>query len=568
MQRDLNRLSTRHFDLVVVGGGIYGACVAWDAVLRGLSVALIEQGDFGHATSANSQKIVHGGFRYLQHGDVKRMRESIRERRALMRIAPHLVHPLPVLIPTYRHGLQRRPLMWLALAAYDLIAHDRNHGVQDPHHHILRSRLLSRTECLQLEPGLEASGVTGGAIWYDGQVYNSERLTLAFLRSAAESGACVANYVRVTGFLQEDHCVSGVTALDVLSGRTLHVRGRLVVNTSGPWINKLLGYVGGQASSRRVPFSKTINIVTRPLTQRYALSVMRTPQPSGASHNGHARRLFITPWRDRAIVGTAHTRCDGDPDACRATSEEITALVDALNAAYPAAALRAEEVSLVHVGLMPLAEAGPEADPSNLAHRYEIRDHERLGGLAGLISVLGVKYTTARDIAEKTVNLAMRKLGRPLVVSRSAQVPVWGGRIERFEEFLVQALRERPFGLADETIWQLVRNYGSDYRAVLKYIHADPGLGRRLGVSSGVIRAEVSHAVREELALTLPDVVFRRTELGTAGHPGADALETCAALMAQELGWDLARTARELEDTEAMFTRCGARATEVAGAGR
>lgn len=200
MKRNLEELSNTQFDVLVIGGGIYGACVAYEATLRGLSVALVEKQDFCGATSANSLKTIHGGLRYLQHADFKRMRESIYERRTLMKIAPHLVHPLPVLVPTYGHGLKGIEAMTVALKINDLVSCDRNLGLPDPQKHIPTGRTLSPTECLNTLPGISADGLTGGAIFHDAQVYNSERLVLAYLQSATQLGLRVANYLEVTGF--------------------------------------------------------------------------------------------------------------------------------------------------------------------------------------------------------------------------------------------------------------------------------------------------------------------------------------------------------------------------------
>ena len=575
MKRNMDRLSQQRHDLVVVGGGIYGACVAWEAVRHGLSVSLVEQHDFGHATSANSQKIIHGGFRYLQQLDVKRMRESIRERRHLMRIAPHLVHPLPFLVPTSRRGIQRRLVMRVALALYDLVAWDRNLGVRDPSKRIPNGRLVMREACLRLAPGIDAHGVTGGAVWYDAQVYNSERLTLAFLHSAAEQGAGVANYVQVTGLLKEANRVTGVTAVDRLTGRTLEVRGRLVINTSGPWVNRLVGTPQGARSGWRVSFTKTINVVTKSLTNNHSVSVTLPHREGDAGHeSGCCRRVHITPWRGRSIVGSLHVAADDHSEAAQATESEIARLLADVNTAYPGASLTPEDVSFVHVGLLPREEARPgrRVSPDRLSDHYEIRDHGAVDGMEGLLSVVGVKYTTARDVAAKVVRLALKKLGRAPVRSRGGQAVLHGGRIERFDAFLEQALRTRPCGLADDILRQLAFSYGSEYPRVLEFVERDPALGARVDTRSPVIKAQVLYAVREELAWTLRDVVFRRTELGSLEHPGAAALRACAEIMAAELGWDAARVEREIEETEHVFVSMGVlpggyarREAEVAG---
>jgi len=567
MKRNIDNLAGRAFDLIVIGGGIYGSCVAWEAALRGLSVALVEQGDFGHATSANSQKIVHGGFRYLQHADLTRMRESIRERKILMRIAPHLVHPLPCVLPTTRAGLHRRTIMRLALACYDAIAWDRNIGVMDPQKRIPRGRIVSREECLRLAPGVSDPEITGGAVWYDGQIYNSERLTLAFLRAAADAGACLANHAQVTGFLQEGRRILGVRAQDALTGRTVEVRGRIVVNTAGPWITRVLGLALQSQPTAHTPLSKTINLVTtRALTNGHAVSVALPYRPGAHGQDTGNRRLYLTPWRGRTIIGSAHLVFRDHPDACRVTPEEIKGLLADVNTAYPGAALTREEISFVHMGLMPFEDRDGRGNPAQLSRRYRIRDHQD-DGLEGLISVEGIKYTTARDVAQKVVDRVMQRLRRRPVPSRSAATPVAGGHIASFEEYLATVLRERPHGLDEDILRQLVYAYGSDYTQVLQVAADQVDWLQRVSPASLVIKAQVVYAVREELAQTLQDVVLRRTELGTLGHPGRDALEACAGVMAQELGWSRQQIERELEETERAFARILAQPLQ-AGAGQ
>ena len=215
---------------MVVGAGVYGAATAWDASLRGLSVALIDKADFGSGTSFNNLKTIHGGIRYLQHADFKRMRESVRERRNLMRIAPHLVHPLPFLVPTYRGGFMKsRAVMRMALVVNDLVSWDRNR-LDDRQKHLPAGRALGRDECLQLAPGLESENLTGGVLWHDAQMHNSDRLTLSFVLSAAEEGAVVANFVEATNLIRARGRVVGVQARDALEDADgLEIRGKLVV---------------------------------------------------------------------------------------------------------------------------------------------------------------------------------------------------------------------------------------------------------------------------------------------------------------------------------------------------
>ena len=218
MKRDIEKLSETEYDVVIIGAGIYGACAAWEAASRGLKAALIDKGDFGSATSANSLKIIHGSLRYLQDLDFKRMRESSNERRVLMKIAPHLVHPMPVVMPTYGHGAKGKEIMKLALLVNDIITFDKNKG-NSPEKHIPRGKIISKNECIEILPDIDKKGLTGAALWYDAQMHNSERLTLAFVQSAANAGADVANYVEADRFVMDGNKVTGVKAIDNLTGK-------------------------------------------------------------------------------------------------------------------------------------------------------------------------------------------------------------------------------------------------------------------------------------------------------------------------------------------------------------
>lgn len=559
MKRDLGRLCTTYFDLLIIGGGIYGACAAREAALRGLSVALVDRGDFGHATSSNSAKIVHGGFRYLQHLDLKRMRESIRERRHLLRIAPHLVHVMPFVLPTYREGLERRPVMAAALRLYDTIAWDRNHGQRDPAKMIPPGQIISREACLRLAPGVRREGLTGGAVWYDGQLYNPQRLVLAFLRSTEAWGACVANYVEVTDLLENGSRVTGVRIRDRLTGRSGTVRGRLVLNTTGPWVNRLVTGMHGGKGRSLVSFSQVIDLlVNRQFTDGYHGLSVRAPASRRSGDPDAARRIFIKPWRGRTLIGSVHRASPTDGDVGLATTGDLGQLVAHVNAAYPGASLRLEDVVAVHTGLLPRPARSP-ADPGSLQHHYAIVDHRRRDGIEGLLSVIGVKYTTARDVADKVVTVALRKLGRRQAPSRGAAIPVWGGELASLDAFLSERLEADGAAFGEDVVRQLVYNYGNELKRVMRYCNEQPALGRRLARDSTVIGAEVIHGIREEMAQHLGDVVFRRTELGTAGYPGQEALSTAAVLMAGELGWDAARTAQELEATRDDFRRAGCR---------
>jgi glycerol-3-phosphate dehydrogenase len=553
VKRNIAALTEKEYDLVVVGGGTFGVCAAWDATLRGLSVALVERGDFCQATSANHFKMVHGGIRYLQHADLPRIRESSRERNALLRIAPHLVQPLPIMIPTYGHGLQGKEILQAGLMLYDLLVCDRNRGLRDPARRIPRGRLLARRECLELHPELEKRGLTGAALFYDAQMYNPPRLVLSYLRSAVQAGAQAGNYLEVIGLLQRGTQIYGVEVRDLLSGDQLEIRAKVVLNAAGPWAQGLLANWLGLQLRPTFMFSRdACFIVGRRLVGKSALAVLgRTKDPDALLSRQH-RHLFLVPWRDATLVGVWHIVYPGDPDAFTVTEDELQGFLDEINIAYPPLTLTLQDISMWNAGLVLFGENQPGATDLSYGKRSYLVDHAKAHHVQGLVTLIGVRATTSRGMAEKAIDLVYTKLGRKAPRSTTAVTPIYGGRIEVFEEFLRQAIARRPVGLSPEVMPPLVHNYGSEYQRILKYVDEEPAWAATLGTSK-VLKAEVVHAVREEMAQKLSDIVFRRTELGTAGHPGKQALRTCAELMAAELDWGQQRMQEEIGAVDTAY---------------
>ena len=557
MERNLTRLSNTPYDLLVVGGGIYGVSLARDAALRGLRVGLVEGGDFGHATSFNTLKVIHGGFRYLQHLDIPRMRESIYERMVLMRIAPHLVHPIPFLLPAYGNGMQGKGIMRMALALNDLIGWDRNR-LRDPDKYLPRGRVISKSECLRLIPGLSDEDLTGAAIWHDCQLYNSERLVMAVVKDAVKAGADAVNHVEVHGFLRQRNRINGVQAIDQLTGNKLEITAKIVVNAAGPWVHRILELSNGCPDRRRLPLAKAMNlVVNRPLVSKFAVGISskRKYVDTRAVFNKGHRVFFMVPWHGYTLIGTTQWPFGAEPDRAALTESEVEGFIAEINESYPAARLKREDISFVNWGLLPMNLPNGRAEDVSLLKRYTIYDHEKDDGIEGLISVIGVKFTEARNVAEKAINVLCQKLGGRWPQSRTALAPVDGGEIEQFASFLSGEIAKQPYGLSPLVMRHLVYNYGSSYPLVLKYLHERPNLAEHVSDRSPVIQAEVLHAVRQEMAMTLSDVVRRRTELGLTVRPGDPGLKACADIMGKELAWDEARMHSELEEVGIALSR-------------
>jgi glycerol-3-phosphate dehydrogenase len=553
MKRDLQALSRKEFDLVVVGGGIFGVCAAWDAALRGLSVALVEREDFSGATSANHFKIVHGGIRYLQHGDIYRVRESGRERAALLRIAPHLVKPLPIVVPTYGHGLKGRELLAVGLYVYDLALFDRNRGLKDPARKIPSSRLISKDNCLKLFPGIEAEGLTGAGIFCDAQIYNAPRLALSFLRSAVSVGAQAANYVEAVEFLSRDNRVNGIKAKDTLTGKEFDIRSKIVLNASGPWAEKLLGTSNRLQRRNPLAFSRdACFIVGRRLIGDYTLALqVKTKDPDAILSRGE-RHIFVSTWRDYTLIGVWHKVHEGDPDRFTVSEEDLLGFLSDVNAAFPAFKLTLQDISKWNAGLTLFGENKAGATNLSYGKRSQIFDHAKEAQVDGLITLVGVRATTARGVAEKAINLVMKKLGRKRIRSMTSVTPIYGGRIGYYDEFIGKLIDGRPQSIDVDVIEALGQNYGSGCHEVIDLALEDPKLGERIGHST-VLKAEIVHAVRDEMAQKLEDVVFRRTDLATGAYPGNSAIRVCAELMGTALGWDGDRIQREAEEVRNSF---------------
>lgn len=549
MKRDLNRLSENKFDVLVIGGGIYGIFVAWDAALRGLSVALVDKGDFGHATSFNTLRLIHGGFRYLQSLDIRRARQSIYEQTVFMRIAPHLIKPLPVLIPAYGHFSRGKEILSLALKMYNLISFDRNR-LRLSQDTIPLGSTLSRDECIKAIPDIEQNGLTGGIIFYDCQISSSERLIISLARSAYTAGAVLANYAEVKGFVREKNRIAGVLVKDVINGDEFEIQAKIVVNTSGPWLNRVLGYLNKNNHILNQGLSKAFNIlINRRITTNYAFGIYSESQNKQSAKllGKRSRYFFITPWQDRSLIGTAHLPYYGDPDRFQVTKDEVKAFLDEINSAYPSSKIELLDVCFAYGGYLPtnISRAGT----LQLSTDYSIYDHGTDQDLEGLVSVSGVKFTEARLVAERVVDLVFRKFGKTTPISYTRMTPVHGGDIEHISDFISIETKKRNSMSKPEMICDLINYYGSSYSEILKYVNGASDSNGRVIERSSLIRAEIIHGIRDEAAQKLSDVIFRRTNLCIDVNTKDDSLKNYAEIMAKELKWDQKRIDQELEDT-------------------
>jgi glycerol-3-phosphate dehydrogenase len=545
-----SRLANETFDVLVIGGGIGAACVAWDAVLRGLSVALVERLDFGAGTSAHSLKVLHGGIRYLQHLDLVRLRESCRERGSFLRIAPHLTRPMPVAVPTYGHGIQSSWLFGAALGVLELLTIDRNSATRDPLRRIPKSYLLARPELLEHFPFIDSDDLTGAGVFFDGQIVNPPRAVLAIIRSAASHGAAVANYCEARELVVRDGRVAAVRIRDLLRNEDFEVRARLTVNATGPFAPSLARQLGENVRLN-VPLSRDMAfVVRRVLDPEMTIAVQtRYRDPDAVLSRGN-RHLFMAPWRGQyTLIGVNSRVYTDNAYELRVTEAEISEFLDEINEACPALSLRHEDISVVNAGLLPFGDNDPDRKDLSFGKRSLIVDHAASGGPEGLLSAMSVRWTMGRLLGERVVDLVEHKLGRKPSPSKTATVRAWGGDIASVEDYARDIRRQLPASVSNAQATRIFRHYGSDWSAVAGG-NSMPG---PLLAGTDYFEAEVRHAVRSELAATLADVVLRRLDLGSAECPDDSVLRACAAIVGDELDWDVARREREVTSVRSSY---------------
>lgn len=533
MRRDLASMSDTQHDLLIIGGGITGACLAWDATLRGLRVALVDKGDFGSATTAATSKLIHGGLRYLKNSEFSLVRESLQERKILSRIAPHCVFPIPFLIPTYRNALYNRWALKAGMIFYDMLSIDKSWGLPEDKR-IPCHRSLSRDTALQEEPNLKPEGLTGAYLYYDCQDFNPERFCLEFIRSAADRGAQIANYAEVVDILRAKGNIEGALVRDGVTGQEVPLRAKMTVNVTGPWADQVLGMCKG-LQQRKVRRSKGIHVITRPISSRYAIALF-TPK---------GRHIFVLPWRRRSLIGTTDTEYVGDPNQVLVERSDIEAFLADLNQCMPAARLTYQDVQHCYAGLRPIVEQDV-ASVYDASRRYEIYDHGEEEGLKGMVTVIGGKYTTSRHLAEKVVTLILKRLSRTSSACLTRQAPIHGGDLTSMPDTIRDAIGKDPFHLGPTVCEHLVRTYGSAHTELSPILEECPESREPICEGKEDIVAQIHHAVNREMCVTLSDFLLRRTGIGTLGDPGEECTRRCAARMAELLRWPPQRVEEEV----------------------
>ncbi len=531
-----------HYDVVVVGAGIHGAALAWELTRRGISTALIEQDDFGSGASANSLKIIHGGLRYLQHLDWVRSRQSAQEQHCLRRLAPHLIRPLPCVMPTYRGLGKSRTALFCGLSLYEKLIRPNDGKTQDE-----KSALITREQLETLIPISLIPEMTGGAIWYDAQVYDTERLTLGYVMTAMEQGADVFNYLKVNELETRAGRVTAALTENRLTGEFHRFRCSVVVNATGadifeaPFDSILKHAVAPN-------FVRAVNLILPGRISDYAVGLsIRSNQTQG---HGVDRLLFFTPSGQSTIVGTWYFPDRRDLGHA-ITRDELQQCIRDISGRFRNFDFGKTDVRHIHIGRLPTT-GERRSGAVKLLERSSIIDSKSEEGVDGLLSVVSIKYTTARLVAEQSISLIRDKIDhQPPGEMLSARLS--GGEIDDFEKFADRKARQYGDQFSASTLYRLASHYGSHIDDVVALMDRRHALREIVPGSDEVLAAEIYYAMESEKAFTLNDVILRRTGLGDLGRPPQETLDYCMKMMASHYQWDDDRRVRELESVEASY---------------
>src|SRR5919202_384647 len=524
------------FDVIVICAGLNGAGIARAAAMRGLKVLLLDKEDISSGTTQWSTRLIHGGLRYLEHYELSLVRESLKDREILLRIAPHLVRPLGFLVPIYEYMSHGKLMIRLGMIAYDALSLEKS---------LERHHIFDREQTLEREPGLNPEGLKGAAFYYDAQSEYPERITVENAVSAHEHGAVVLTYAKVERLIVEDGNVTGVKFTAVLGGERYTAHAPVTVNVAGPWVDEVLGGMDryGEAEERMIGGTKGSHLIVDPFP-----GAPKTALYVEARRDG--RPYFIVPWNGRYLIGTTDIRYDGDLDHVVADDEEIDYLIDETNHVIPEANLTWSDILFTYSGVRPLPYQ-PEGAEGSVTRSHIIYDHaEHDPKIGGLISIIGGKLTTYRNLSRETVDAAYEKLGKKAPRSRTDQVPLPGGATKDFEAFAAEF--RATSGLTEELATRLLKLYGVRAPEVLERAGDDPSLRVPLAspfsVETGLIGAEVLYAFRRELAEKLSDVLLRRSMVGMGPEVGLDVDEAAAQVAVRYLGWSQERADREVRE--------------------
>ncbi len=519
-------LKRKIFDVIIIGGGINGAGISLDASLRGLSVLLIEKNDFGSATTSASTKLIHGGLRYLENFEFSLVRESLRERERLLKNAPHLVRPLKIKLPIYKESRRPSLIIQAGMILYDLLSFDKSL----PNHKLIWGGRNSKIK--KIEPGLNQKNLKSIVFYYDCQVNFPERLCIEIILSANKAGALTLNHHEVIGINGEESHRKEIQIRDNLSGEQYKVFGKIIVNAGGPYVDKISNLVNPNMD-KIVHGTKGSHIIidkfkNGPIDALYVEAIQ------------DGRPFFIIPWRNYYLVGTTDIYFDGDLDNVSISETEINYLLYELNYLFTEAGLGVDDILYSYSGIRPLPYESGKRE-GQVTRKHIVYDHEKHDGHNNIISIIGGKLSTYRNLAEECVDLVCRKLGKTELNSKTKNYPLFGGygiiNIDNYKTILSDRLI-RTYNLNKNTVDFLIDFHGSRIKNILELISNNPLLKEQICQHNLDILAQVVYAIKYEHAKTLEDILIRRTGIGTSACLGLDCVERTAEIASSYFNWD------------------------------
>lgn len=522
------------FDLVVVGGGVNGCGVAWDAALRGLRVLLVERDDVGSGTSSWSSRLIHGGLKYLEKLDVKLVRESLREREWLLGAAPHLVRPLRMILPFYSEGKHHPLKLEAGMAAYDVLSWDKS---------VPRHAVWSKNKTLRKVPGLDPRGLRGAAAYYDAQVELAERLCVEISLAARGAGPTVLTHASVERLDVRDGTVAGVEIVDEHTGERHRAPTSMVLNTAGPWVDEVLD--GLEDGTRLIGGTKGSHFLVDPFPGAPSDALYYEARSDG-------RPMMVLPWRGQYMIGSTDLRFEGDLDRLGPSEEEVEYVLRETNGVLPRARLTEEHLLWGYTGVRPLPYS-PDGDVGDITRRHAFRDHAPR--VEGLVSLVGGKLTTFRQVGEEATDLALKKLGARKRRSATRRLRLPGAGVLDLDHFTEAFVGTS--GLDERVARRVARLYGPRARGVAERAAVDPQAREVVDEASGLTVAEISFVLEEEFAGTLTDILARRTMIGVGPTLPDDVVDRVAQTSARLAGWSDERTDRELRTFRDRLQRFG-----------
>lgn len=539
MKRLFDESFETHYDLIIIGGGITGVSVAYEAATRGLKVALFEKADFGEATSAATSKLIHGGLRYLKYFEYGLVRESLTERRVWENIAPNFVYPLPFMIPTYSNFKNNKFILFIGMVLYDILSFDKAF-TWDKSKKLPLHKTISAKKTRSIETCVPDKKLTGSSIYFDCQNINPERLTLGVLNSALVFGAKAANYTKVKSFIKDNNLIKGVKVIDLLTGIEHNFTSDLTINCTGPWTDILLkSAISENHNEHHIRRSEGIHIITKKLCHSHAITFMTKD----------GRHVMIMPWRNHSLIGTTDKVYNGSPDDYKVTKESIQELIDEINENYGFEKLKYSDVQFAYGGLRPLVDDQTKESYES-SRKYEIFDNTK-EGLDGLLTVEGGKYTTSRKLASQVLRKVSKKLNKNLGLSVTNKKYLVDSDIKNMGSYIYQLVLRYP-QFSQATINYIGRNYGLQCHTIFRLALYDKPLAKVLN-DDGEILAEVVYVIKKEMAYTLSDIFFRRTGIGTLGYPGDETFDLVVKTVKENLKWDNQKTREEIDKVMKIF---------------